>query len=327
MSETGVESQTLYGDLSLQMPSWSKYKDQPIDLTSRRSIVVREPSVEDQTLADDVEAAIVDFFYHEGQYWRARIPLNAVEQVSGQVFNFSRKRTRKTEQGVEIVTDSDGIPKRTIPILNHIQSRFILNKSQPIRLYPLLADAAGPPTHEVSDFVYSFEAVGPPSVRFNLKDAMAGNLISAHRFVSTREIVFERIVVENQVVTESPSIPLNAQQKRKLLVESLLRSHFAGMNEAYYMYRFCGTNNCTSCPLQILDKVMTYRWPYKLGALIYRLPLSPRFYLRVRGLDADPSYRKVVRDEFIQYIEEPSTQKRKRQYVRQAIAARRAAQT
>ncbi len=148
---------------------------------------------------------IADFFYHEGRYWRAVIPLDSIDQVFGQSFNFSKLRLCKGKNG--------------------------------------------------------------PEICFN--------------------------------------------------------KH--GMSETYYLYRLFGTNNCTSSPLQILDKVMRYRWHHRFGAMLYRLPINPRFYLRVRGLDSDPSIRKLLRAEFDEYIQDPDTQARKRQWVRQVAQARRAA--
>jgi hypothetical protein len=192
-------------------------------------------------------------------------------------------------------------------------------------LYELQGDATGEPIERVTDFVYSLEAVGPLGVGFGLRDAMQGNLISAHRFVSVNEIVFERIVVEGQYVLESPAIPLTDAQKRRLLLRSLRRSNRAGMSERYYLYRCCGTNNCTSNPLQLLDQSVDYSWRQRLGAILFRLPFRPRLYLRVRGMDADPKSRKLIRHEFADYINAPETQQRKRTHVRTKVKALRAA--
>ena len=117
----------------------------------------------------------------------------------------------------------------------------------------------------------------------------------------------------DQVVTESPALPLNEYEKRRLLIEAISRSHFAGMNEPYYLFRILGTNNCTSSAFHILDSVMKYSWSRRLGAALYRLPLNPRFYLRIRGLDSDHGMRKVVRDEFLEFIAARKTQQRKRE--------------
>ena len=310
------------------MPAGSRYAGVPIDASTRRSIeLVADPSnAQPASVLDDdsVSETTVDYFYDAGRFWRAVIPLDSVEQVFGHAFNFSKPRTRKGQHGPEIVYGKTGEPKRTIPCLYHVQSRLKLKPDRPIRLYPLGEDTRGAADATVDDLVYSVEAVGPVGVNFNLRDGMSGSLLSAHRFLSTQEMVFERIAVENQYVSESPPLPLDDRQKRALLIASLRRGHKARMSEAYYLFRVCGTNNCTSNPLQILDTVIDYRGPRRIAATLYRLPISPRLYLRLRGLDRDPSQHKLLRDEFDQFIRDPATQARKRQWVRQMIAARRA---
>ncbi len=312
-------------DGPLIMPRNSRYAGQTIDVSSRRSIVIRPTRQRDELIAPGDARAIIDYFYHEGKFWSAVIPLDGVAEVYGQAFNFSRMKTRQGAEGREIIVGKNGLPKRSIPILNHVQCRFTLRPEFHVGLYPLGDDTNGKPVDRIRDFVYSAEVVGPAGVAFNIRDGLAGNLLNAHRFLSTREMVFERIVVENQYVTESPALPIAQSDQRELLVRGLLRSHAAGMTEAYYLYRFCGTNNCTSNPFRVLDRVVDYRLAQRIGALLYRMPFNPRLYLRVRGLDADPSVRKLVRTEFTEYIRDPSTQRRKRDYVRRQIRARRAA--
>ena len=312
--------------LLLQMPRRSRYAGQTVDTTSRRSIEIQSGHAGRPTIDVGDRLVEVDHFYHEGTFWRAVIPLDGVQDVFGQAFNFSRPRTRRGARGREIVFNRHGLPKRVNPILNHLQSRFVLQPGQDVALYPLGAATSGTPACRLRDLVYTVEAVGPPGVSYNLRDALLGNLLSAHRWLSATEMVFERIVVENQYVTESPALPLSAAQKRKLLVASLLRSHKAGMSEIYYLYRPCGTNNCTSSPFQLLDEVADYSLAQRIGSMLYRLPLNPRFYLKVRGMDADSSVRSLVREEFDDYIADATTRQRRATYVRQKKQARRSAQ-
>ena len=302
-----------------------RYPDSSMDFSTRRSIVIESSHRDEPAIRPDDQDVVVKYFFHEGEFWKAVIPLDGIDEVRGQAFNFSKVKTRVGEKGPEIIFGDDGFPKRTIPMLNHLQSRFILKGDHSVRLYRLESDARGDPVHEVNDFVYSVEAVGPVGTRFNLRDACSGSLFSAHRFYSTRQMVFERIVVEGQYVMESPSLPIQESEKRGLLVESLLRSHRAGNQERYYLYRCYRTNNCTSNPFEILDNVVGYRLPQRIGSFLYRLPLNPRFYLRVRGLDVNPGVRKQVRSEFEEYIGAPETKRQKREYVRSQLRAVRAA--
>lgn len=305
------------------MPAWSRYAGQPIDDNGRHSIALL-PTNEGEASEDDVTCTI-DYFYHAGEYWRAVVPLDGVNNVFGQAFNFSRPKTIKGQSGPQIRYNDDGHPKRTLPFLNHLQSRFTFEPDKPLLLYPLGTAPVGEAVHQLHDIIYSIEATGPAGVGFNLRDAVFGNLVCAHRFLSTEEMVFERIAVENQYIAESPPLLLEPAEERALLLKSLQRSSKAGMTEPYYLLGMCGTNNCTSNPFQILDKVVSYTWMEWFGANLYRLPISPRLYLRVRGLDTDPGYRRFVREEFAEMLSDPAIRARKRQVVKQQIAVRRAA--
>ena len=316
MSRDHTDARLEPGEPHWVMPARSRFAGEPVDASSRRSIQIVPTGPGGELIGADDRHVTVDHFFHEGEFWRGVIPLDATDQVFGQSFNFSQVKTRRGISGPEIVLDRHGLPKRKIPFLNHLQSRFTLRADRPIRLFPLGGDTNGAPTHEVHDFIYTLEALGPLGTAFNLRDAIGGNFISAHRVLSIQEMVFERMVVENEYVTESPPLPLSTANKRSLLLKTLLRSHAAAMSETYYLYRLFGTNNCTSNPFQILDEVVQYTFAQRIGSALYRLPFNPRLYLRVRGLDSDPSDRKLVRHEFEAYIRAPDTQRRKKEYVR-----------
>ena len=311
------------------------YDPETLDRSSRRSIEIVRPNGDDTDIESKLagrELAVIRGFYHDGAFWRAEVPLQGVAAVLGQAFNFSQIKTRVGPEGREILFGKNGMPKRRIPALNHVQARFRMRVGDPVLLYPdepqedaMANSEAAEPAHRIDDFVYTIEAVGPAGVHFNLRDAMRGAFVAAHRFLSTREMVFERIVVENQYLAESPPLPLTDRQMHLLLVNSLARSHRASDHEAYYLYRCCGTNNCTSNPFRILDRIVDYSWRGRLGSWLYRLPINPRFYLRVRGLDSDPRHRKLVREEFADYIRDKQTQRRKREYVRAKVKQVRAA--
>lgn len=320
MNEPSVDPSA--GQSDPVMPDWSVYAGQPVDVTRRRSIYIR--SVPDDASLEKCRQLTVDYFLHDGRFHTAVIPLDTVSEVHGQAFNFSAPRTKATPDGTEVIRDRTGLPRRKIPILNHVQSRFRFAPGAGIQLYPLHAEDLSSPAAEIDDFVYSLEVTGPPGVKFNVPDGLRGNLLSAHRMLSTQEMVFERLVVESQTLTESPALPLADAEKRALLLQSLLRSHHAGMSEPYYLYRVCGTNNCTSSPFQILDRVVSYSAAGRLGSMLYRLPLNPRLYLRVRGLYPDYNERRMVVDEFATFIDDPETRARKREYVRSINARKKA---
>jgi hypothetical protein len=289
------------------MPKRSRYAGLPADVSMRRSI-----ELQICTLNED--RAVFDYFFHEGEYWRATMPLDGVESIFGHSMNFSNKKMKQGKDGPEPVVDEYGFPVPTVTALNHLQTRFVLKPGEYVHLYPLGADATGPPQCRVNDFIYSLENVAPQGVGYNLRDGFWGNFLAAHRFVSTTDVVFERIVVQDYDIVESPPIPLSEQEKRAALTESLKRSHRAGMHETYYLFHILGTNNCTSVPFHILDQVRTYSFWQRVGTMLYRLPLNPRWYLRIRGVKYEPADRKLLRNEMQEYINDPRTQQRKRDY-------------
>ncbi len=305
-------------------PRGRRYAGQPFDFSSRHSVSIVPPEHRGEPSTVDDGFVVVDYFYHLGRYWRARIPLDGVHFIYAEAFNFSQPKTRLGTNGPELILDHQGVPRRKISALNHIQSRFKFDAHQPVQLYPLHGVLSGPPCHVIDDIVYSIEAVSPFGVRFNIRDALLGNLIVAHRLLSTHEMVFERIVLENMYVVESPPLPLDGVQRRAALIASVQRSHRAGMNETYYLYRCFRTNNCTSSPLREIDRIVKYSFRQRIATLLYRLPLNPRLYLRLRGLDSDPTVRRLVSDEFAAYIKDPDTVRRKREVVRAHTKARRA---
>lgn len=285
-----------------------------LDTSSRRSV---------QIVSKTADYIVVSDFYHDGQFWTARIPFVAPENIFGQSFNFSKVKTRKSGKGREVVFDKRGQPKPRFSFINHLQCRMRFGHGKAVELFA--GEVTGEPTHRINDFVYSVEAVGPKGVAFDFKNGLSGTLICAHRFMSTQEMVFERVVVLGYYVWESPPLPLSDDEKMTVLLKSLQRSDEAGLNEVYYLYRCCGTNNCTSNPFRIVDQAVKYKLHHKLGSLVYRLPLNPRLYLRIRGLDSNPGAYNLVRTEFEDYVNAPETQQRKRDVVRALLRERRAA--
>jgi len=93
------------GGAEVLMPRRSRYAGQAIDVSSRRSIAI-QPTGERNKLIDANDGhCVIDWFYHEGKFWRAVIPLDGVDEVYGQAFNFSQARTRKGDDGREVLFD------------------------------------------------------------------------------------------------------------------------------------------------------------------------------------------------------------------------------
>ncbi len=231
--------------------SFGRYLGQAIDTSEKNSI---------RLVGMNQTTAVVDGFLYKGLFWRAEIPLDSIEKVIGQGYNFSSRGSN--------------------PFANHLQMRFSLKPGSFVTLDP--QDLSDTPPTRITDFVFSVEAVGPVGVSWNFADGLMGNLASAHRLMALEDVVQEKIVRRGYTVHQVEIGPLATAQKRKLLVAALRKSDEAGLHEAYYLLGGFGpTRNCTSVSFRLLDEVVP---PSTLGRHLWRFPMDAKLYLKVRGM-------------------------------------------
>lgn len=230
---------------------FGKFKGQSIDTRTRYSLEIS---------AETESHFWVDYFFHDGKFWTAKIPRRAVEKYIGQRFTFSKLN----------------------PFITHAQVRIILNDD--IELYELgtMEEAK----ESLRDFVYSIEVVGPKGTAWSISQAF-GAFVSAHRLLSTEEVVFERVTLGGYEMIQSPPILLDKELLNDALEKILRRGSKAGMKEKYYLFNFwLGANNCTSEVFDILDSLLSKRYtPFQkiMSKIFWRFPFAPRLYLRFRG--------------------------------------------
>jgi hypothetical protein len=274
------------------IPRWSAYAGQPFDLAERRPVTI---------LTEHDAAIVVEGFYHAAEFWTAVIPRGGVQAILGQRLNFSKPLRR-----------SDGTSRPSIFFLNHVQARVLMHADQPLCLFPAGAEPIGEPAHRIVDFSYSVEAVGPRGRKWNLLDAILGNLAVVHRFLSTEEVAFERIVRARMTVKQSPPLPLEAKLLNRMLHEALQQSHAAGLDHPYFMFRLpCSATNCTSEPLKMLDRVIkTPLWRSRF----YRFPVYPSGYLKLRGLWQDGPTTPTLNEQMADWIGGDEVRRRRQAY-------------
>lgn len=232
---------------------FGKFKGQTIDNRTRHSLCIS---------AETENHFWVDYFFHKGIFWTAKIPRHAVEKYIGQRFTFSKIN----------------------PFITHAQVRIVLNET--ILLYPL--GTMENHEHELNDFVYSIEVVGPKGTAWSISQAF-GAFVSAHRILSTEEVVFERVTLGGYEMIQSPPIKLDKDLLNDALEKILRRgTKAAGMKEKYYLFNFwLGANNCTSEVFDILDSLLSKRYtPFQkvMSKIFWRFPFAPRLYLKFRGV-------------------------------------------
>lgn len=246
--------------------NFGKYNGQEVDRRFRRSIEI---------LDEDRTSFLVDHFFHDGKFYRARIPKTGVEHIIGQRFNFDQRATNNS---------SGWLPAFRNPALNHAQTRFLLSRDSPIELY---SETSERPVEQIYDFVYTLEAVGPRGVSWSHQDAY-GNLAAAHRIVSTKEVFFERVLLNKYLVIQTPPLLIPQEKKDEALQLVIQNSDAAGPLQPYYLWKGgFDANNCTSEPFRLLDTLMKdeYGMLQRLAARIFRrLPVALRSYLDFRGV-------------------------------------------
>jgi len=230
-----------------------KYQGQVIDNRTRRSLIIVE---------EDDQSYLTDYFFHNGKFYSARFPKNAVKRIIGQQFSFGRFN----------------------PFITHAQVRFTLDEGIFIELYELGEKTN--PIRKLTEFVYSLEVVGPKGTEWSIMNGF-GAFVSAHRFVSVDEVVFERVVLGRYTVNQSPPILLAKEQLNEALDMIIRKSDHEKLNKKYYILTFwLGATNCTSEMFKMLDKLMTnnYSKRQKIGSkLFWRFPFALSRYLKVRG--------------------------------------------
>jgi hypothetical protein len=274
------------------LPEWSAYAGEAFNLSERRPLAIVE---------ETDERFVVEGFYHRAEFWRAVIPRRGVAEIIGQRFNFSKPRRRE-----------DGTTTHALFFANHVQARIRMQPDRPVKLYP----PEGPfvAAHEIDDFCYSVEAVGPWGRKWNTWDALVGNLAIVHRFLSTHDAAFERIMRERMTVLQSPPLPLEGEMLDRVLAAAIRESHAAGLSRPYFMFRLpFAANNCTSEPLRLLDDVL--RMPRR-RRILRRLPIHPRGYLKLRGLWASGRELPTLNEQLAEWLASEEAKERREIHVR-----------
>ena len=257
-----------------------RFKGQAIDMRSRRSVEI---------IAENDDYFIVDYFYHRGRYFSARLPKDGVNEIQGQRFNFSNSSLYN-------------------PLVNHAQVRFTMDPDKPIQLYPLGTGEYDSPTFIIHNFSYSVEVVGPRRATWSLRTAF-GDFISAHRLLSIEEVIYERIILGKYKVIQSPPLQLNQQQRNAALEMVLRRCDAAGMSERYYLFKLrcfgIGAANCTSEIFSLLDSLLYHQYTLfqrTIAKSLYRLPFALRRYLIFRAVIDKNMQAPTLNDEFSDLI-------------------------
>lgn len=166
---------------TLTFPEGSRYEGMELDLAVNRNLQELTLSQIEYYFGLSAESGFyyVANFRHDGKYWVAKIPTNAVEKV---IFQFQNLSTLAKK----------GIPKPVLEWLRmgHIQTRFVLKAGAFVEL--VTQDAALPrETARINDFSYALLAVRAKSQKGStfdpVGDGMKGGYGISHNFISSED--------------------------------------------------------------------------------------------------------------------------------------------
>lgn len=163
---------------------------------------------------------IVTNVYHEKQFWKATIPLHAVESVEIFFENFRKS-------------------------FNHVAVRFQFQKGKPVRLESQLPGENGTQYSTTQSLIVSPEGVAPEGEEYNLYDGILGHYGLMYRLLSTEQ--YDMYMDELDRPLRSYKTKLDKKEMNELLLVSLDKSS-EGLNGVYQLV----FNNCATATIDLV---------------------------------------------------------------------------
>jgi hypothetical protein len=239
-----------------------------IDISYKRSVHVLSTEEAAPYKPAPGELLIANF-RHDGRFWIARVPADAVEEVIFQVEHFP-----------------NGKP---LEVGSHNQLRFVMKPGRELTLVPQVPGDSSAPV-KLRDFIYSAEAIHAEGAK-PFDPASAGDLLKGtfgeygmvYRAVSVEEKLGAMIDGEGRPhPIEQHRLKLEDADRQKLLRAFLADGSEAGLSRTFNTM----TRNCTTELVHVFDAELDYgRWR-NFGATVLpgNVPQAGRKYMGRRGL-------------------------------------------
>lgn len=202
-----------------------KFKGQMVDSSEKRPAEIIEEEADFITMAN---------FRHQHQFWIAKVPKAAVE---------------------EVVVRIDRFPS-SVPLVKpaHTLLAFKLKDESPLQLAPQPSNggAAQEPT-TVDAFYFSVDYMAPKGVPYSLVGGLGENFLATERFLS----VWERGATEAynpEYPSDNLPLSLDEATKNELLEKAIRRSNSRRDDDFYNTWEI----NCTTELFSLLDSVIDY---------------------------------------------------------------------
>lgn len=241
-------------------------RNEPIDLSEKRSIeIVTKPDEIARYGGNPKTEIVVANVFHQGQFWVARIPKDAVDDVITQ----------------------DQRKKGLLIDAFHEQLRFDFKKGKEAILIPQRVGQA-PTTDRLSSLVISVEATGGRDYDYGaIKGVTDGFAVAV--CARSLEAAYERGVIGYNNDFKQYRIRFNKKtaeaDKQNVLMQALLRGTREGTGGVFNML----TNACITGAFGFIDRAVgtQYNWFQRLlvrTIAAAHIPWLTRLYLQARGL-------------------------------------------
>ncbi|MBC7385116.1 MAG: DUF4105 domain-containing protein [Cryobacterium sp.] len=195
--------------------SAGSHRGQRIPFEPRRSLKI---------ISETKESVRVANFAHQGHYYIADIPKNAVTQILFQTDYFTSE----------------------IPAA-HAEVRLKFDHA--VRLQPQKKNEQNLPNWKISDIIISIEAVKDVSTPFSLVQGLQNEFTTSYRFISASTKYTDVVCKEKERVTQH-ILKLSAAERESFLIAAIRKSDSAGISEMYNTW----TRNCTTEIFRLLDE-------------------------------------------------------------------------
>jgi hypothetical protein len=215
---------------------------------------------------------------HDGRWWVARIPPDAVANVMAQEVKFAAP----------------------VPAA-HSQLQFEFKPGKEAALVPQVEGDPTPPI-KLKNLVYSVEACGTEDFKYDLVGGVENKFVNCHRLVSLSDRYKSEVVEHNRPILPYRLHTTDAA-KQAILLAALKRGNQAKLKEMYNTL----TNSCITNVMHAVDTGAHYDPWHELGAHLTtdKLPTVIPYYLKMRGLWDSRSQMPPVTAERAGYVAKP----------------------
>lgn len=305
VEEFGIDARDIQAinDLANEKVPHGKFKGEPLNTSVRRPLyVIGTGSGYSDALSEKLtsDSVMIANYYHEGEFFIARIPLSAVNSVVLLEAPFSKMASHTM---LRFVTDDVAPVELIAKIASSTSPENIAIQIQPLEK-PIL----------IKDMVLSIDGAEPRGKGgWNMKDAIAGSYTIAYRMVSIQERL-RWFAMEGTPIHQT-ELNLNRKEAQRLIRTGIERSQTISWSRGYHL--LCA--NCTNLAIRLIKDTVPYNDRVEEGArtsikqtIQARLdtvlrPLEPltqftRFNLGVLGwlgkkkvdLQKDPTFQREI---------------------------------